>query len=97
MPGKNYQRHLWYCFIGACYQIGRPNPVSNLLNIKISNVQNQTASLSLYDLTGRLISNTESSIRNQKISYNTSSLVTGVYFVLLKLSDGRQATIKFIK
>ena len=74
-----------------------PNPVSNLLNIKISNVQNQTASLSLYDLTGRLISNTESRIRNQKISYNTSSLGTGVYFVLLKLIDGRQATIKFIK
>ena len=74
-----------------------PNPVSNLLNIKISNVQNQTAFLSLYDLTGRLISNTESSIRDQKISYNTSSLVTGVYFVSVKLSNGRQAIIKFIK
>ena len=69
-----------------------PNPARNILNVK-SNDNNVMKSVQVYDLTGRLVIDTN--LTNSSI--NVENLVTGSYIVLLKDETGKGYSQKFIK
>jgi hypothetical protein len=68
-----------------------PNPVRNELNVFISN--NTAAELSIYDLSGRLIS--EHSSSDALTTLNTSGLENGVYLLNTRINNS-VSTQKFI-
>lgn len=74
-----------------------PNPVSDVLNIEIRDVQDQKLDLSVFDISGRLISESKSAVYNQQLSYSIRSLNAGIYFLNIRLADGYQTKLKFIK
>jgi polyhydroxybutyrate depolymerase len=74
-----------------------PNPVSDELKIQIKHLENQKVFLSIFDISGRLISETKSMVRNQQISLSTQAFNSGVFFAQIKLENGHQSKIKFIK
>ena len=74
-----------------------PNPVLDVLNIQIKHLENQKVFLSIFDISGRLISETKPMVRNQQISLSTQPLNSGVFVAQIKLENGYQTFIKFIK
>ena len=74
-----------------------PNPVLDVLNIQIKHLENQKVFLSIFDISGRLISETKPMVRNQQISLSTQPLSSGVFFSQIKLENGYKTMIKFIK
>lgn len=74
-----------------------PNPSEDILNIKIpDNIDSKNASIQLYDINGRLVTQNVPSIIDNKISVEINTLSNGVY--LIHLISGNQKWSKlFIK
>jgi len=75
-----------------------PVPVANMLNIKGKPAELDNANITIYGLAGNSInvpSNT--SVGSGTITYNTSGLASGMYFVHLVTRDGRKVQTKFLK
>ena len=73
-----------------------PNPATNELNIKLSNVDNAVA-IHIYDLQGRLVQ-AELPSKNEDVQkISIANLVNGIYFIELEKADGQKTTGKFIK
>ncbi|MCW3071860.1 MAG: hypothetical protein JWO44_1750 [Bacteroidetes bacterium] len=71
-----------------------PNPANDVLNVNLSNVN--AVSVAVYDLQGRMISLEKTGNAGvQKI--DISSLVKGLYFVVIENSEGQKMTKKFVK
>ncbi len=70
-----------------------PNPAGDYITIKLNN-NREAAKALIYDLTGRLISS--KSFSNNKISFETSNLRTGIYIVYIQTIKG-SISKKFIK
>ncbi len=60
-----------------------PNPVDQLLNLNISAPESSNATLTIRDLSGRILSRTNVSLEfgNNTIQLNTDDLITGTYLV----------------
>ncbi|MDX1446893.1 T9SS type A sorting domain-containing protein, partial [Lishizhenia sp.] len=69
-----------------------PNPATDILNIDITELNNVTLNIALYDNTGRLVTSL-SGAQNQVVQFNTSELARGLY--TLKLQNGK--VLKSIK
>ena len=68
-----------------------PNPAS----AQVSFTLDSDAQVSVYDMTGRMVSTTDCMAGEAKI--NVSELVNGVYFVKFRFADGTTAVSKFVK
>lgn len=75
-----------------------PNPTNDLLNIS-SGTSLQNAKISLYDITGRVLSNRVNInlINNNSITLNVSNLASGNYFITIESDDNKKSTKQFIK
>ena len=67
-----------------------PNPANNALYLKVSSMMNETATLKLYDLSGRqlFIKSVELNAGENVFYENTSALQAGIYFVSIKTESG---------
>lgn len=74
-----------------------PNPVNNTLNINLGNISNQEVALQIVDISGRTIYNNQHFIKDNKLSYDTSVLNSGMYFLKLTFNNGTTNSFKFIK
>ncbi|MGK4568555.1 ASPIC/UnbV domain-containing protein [Flavobacterium sp. 3HN19-14] len=70
-----------------------PNPVADQLNIKVGNAMSTSESVQIFDLSGRLVASP--AISNNAIS--VKNLSTGTYILLIKATDGKKYTRKFLK
>ena len=68
-----------------------PNPAREQVSFNIEN----DAQVSIYDMTGRMVSTTDCMAGEAQI--NVSELVNGVYFVNFRFADGTKAVYKFVK
>ena len=68
-----------------------PNPVRE----QVSFVLESDAQVSVYDMTGRMVSTTKCMAGEAQI--NVSELVNGVYYVNFRFADGTTAASKFVK
>ncbi|HTB06519.1 MAG TPA: T9SS type A sorting domain-containing protein, partial [Bacteroidia bacterium] len=74
-----------------------PNPVNQILNIKFSTTQSIEAAISITDVTGRIIMESENEITpNTILPINTTDLQAGIYFVRI-ISKTSVQVVKFIK
>ena len=74
-----------------------PNPVNNTLNINVGNISNQEVELQIVDISGRTIYYNQYYIKDNNLSYDTSSLNSGMYFLKLNFNNGTTNSFKFIK
>ena len=74
-----------------------PNPVNGLLNVT-SDTSLINAKISLFDITGRVLSNAVnvSIIDSNKLNVNVSNLASGNYFITIE-DDSHKSTKQFIK
>ncbi len=74
-----------------------PNPNNGIANIKYSSPYNESLSLKIYDLTGKLLYVEQIQKNNQDLSYpvNLTNLPKGIYFVNL-ISDKSNRTTKCV-
>ncbi len=71
-----------------------PNPVSDVLNISISN---EISSIYIYDIAGKKVMSISDAKSSNKISINMSALEKGMYFIKIKDIEGVVETESFIK
>lgn len=77
-----------------------PNPVQDKLNIVLNSVGVEKVTISITDLAGKTIAlkSLETSIGDNNISFNTSSLASGTYLIKVNSSNNNElATQKFVK
>ena len=74
-----------------------PNPVEDVLNITFSDEINETVSLQIIDVNGRIIIQDERHTSNSPIIQDVSQLSKGLYFVRLSFNDGKTRSFKLIK
>lgn len=75
-----------------------PNPVVDVLNIKVNASQNSAMNISVYNIMGQKVMESNANIYagdNNRLSVNTSDLTSGIYFVTVK-ANGFEQTQKFI-
>jgi subtilisin family serine protease len=75
-----------------------PNPVNNRLNLNLSQPINQSLSIEILDLSGRVIFAKDEAIKPGEVNYlhNTAQLSEGIYFIRL-FNQNEQTTLKFAK
>ena len=75
-----------------------PNPTNDILNIK-SDISLQNSKITLYDITGRVLSNKINIdfIDDKSIIINVSNLADGNYFFTIETEDNNTLTKRFIK
>jgi hypothetical protein len=76
-----------------------PNPARNLMNLEVSNTKIGFMTISVIDISGKLILNEKVYKNASKIitPINVSSLPNGTYFLVLNYNNSRTDNIKFIK
>jgi hypothetical protein len=70
-----------------------PNPSSDILNIDLSSASEEVKSISIVDITGKLIQ-TIDVLENANISLNVSSFASGLYHV--KISSATNSIVRQI-
>jgi hypothetical protein len=65
-----------------------PNPVSDVLNIRLANTIEENVMIEIYDLSGRLVVSGRKQISDSVVSINIESLNSGMYFCKLNTSKG---------
>ncbi|HTB05610.1 MAG TPA: T9SS type A sorting domain-containing protein [Bacteroidia bacterium] len=74
-----------------------PNPADKVLNIKFNVIKAGSADISIMDMTGRLISETQNSVNpGSTVPLNIATMPTGIYFVKITTSTSSQV-VKFVK
>ncbi len=75
-----------------------PNPVSNVLSIRLPNDQNAAYQVQIQSVTGNiwLEKNIQPNINGIE-KLDISTLPLGIYFLSVRAKDGKLATVKFIK
>jgi glucose/arabinose dehydrogenase len=60
-----------------------PNPITNFVTIDVSNLTDEQVEISLYAVSGKLVSNATHSTTSNTITLDTSSLTSGYFFLHL--------------
>lgn len=68
-----------------------PNPSSDILNIDLSSANEEVKSISIFDITGKLIQ-TVDVVENANISLNIYSLASGLYYI--KISSATNTVVR---
>ncbi|MBR9846925.1 MAG: family 16 glycosylhydrolase [Algicola sp.] len=74
-----------------------PNPVQNKLYVDTHQFPEQNTILQVLDIKGRIISQNSYEYNGQKFIYDTSSLHSGIYIMMLSFENGITNSFKFIK
>ncbi|MBT7617198.1 MAG: T9SS type A sorting domain-containing protein, partial [Calditrichaeota bacterium] len=70
-----------------------PNPFNNVVNLEYTLPINQTASLKVYDMTGKLVDTISGNLQGEgTVSWNASGVQSGVY--MMQLESGNQVSLK---
>jgi Secretion system C-terminal sorting domain len=72
-----------------------PNPVTNVLNVVLTNTNYKTATVSLVDITGRTLLTQSKAFDNQAFVLNTETVANGIYTVIVTI-DGTQSLHKVV-
>jgi hypothetical protein len=72
-----------------------PNPVTNVLNVVLTNQNYKTATVSLVDITGRVIITQSKGADNQVFVLNTETIGNGIYTVIVTI-DGAPSMHKVV-
>lgn len=75
-----------------------PNPTSNLLNMTINSGSDQSATISVFDLSGKTVFTASQQLQTgeQVLTYDLTQLPAGIYLSEIKTVEGSQ-TMKFVK
>ena len=79
-------------FANAIFSIS-PNPATDVLNIKMKDKSTTFKTAQIFDMTGRMVSNT--AITNETVS--VKNLAVGTYIILLKDGNDKHFSQKFLK
>ncbi len=71
-----------------------PNPVSDILNLEITDINTENISINILDASGRLVSNESANFSNGESKIDLSKLTRGTYFI--KVNDLNKTTIRKI-
>lgn len=74
-----------------------PNPTSSDLHIETNQIMQQNVELVVVDISGRTVSQNAFYVEDRTITYNTTRLNSGIYFMTISFENGATNTIKFIK
>ncbi len=74
-----------------------PNPVKNKLNIKFTRTTNAPVDLQVFDISGRQVYRKTQQTYNNKVSYSTDALKSGLYFARVSINNTRIYAFKFLK
>ncbi|MBT3233756.1 MAG: T9SS type A sorting domain-containing protein [Calditrichaeota bacterium] len=70
-----------------------PNPFNNVVNLDYTLQINQSASLKVYDMTGKLVDTISGNIQGEgTVSWNANGMQSGVY--MMQLESGNQVSLK---
>jgi choice-of-anchor B domain-containing protein len=69
-----------------------PNPVFSVINIDIQNLDKEITEVTIIDLTGKIIHQTEQIQQNELIQIRANQWPPGLYFVQLRAKDGSQVS-----
>ncbi len=69
-----------------------PNPATDKLNIEFQDLQASQLSVSVTDLSGRIVKQAESTISQNKLTINTSGLTGGTY--VIRVTDNQKVLVK---
>ena len=72
-----------------------PNPATNLLNVNISNAKFKNSSVTIYNVSGQQLMN--SNMIGTNTALNIEDLSNGVYFINVSNEIGFNKTVKFVK
>ena len=72
-----------------------PNPVTNVLNVVLTNQNYHTATVSLMDITGRTLLTQSKASDNQAFVLNTETVGSGIYTAVVTI-DGTQSLHKVV-
>jgi hypothetical protein len=72
-----------------------PNPVTDLLNISISNCNFKNSEVIVYNVSGAEVLKTN--MANSSAQLNIENLSNGVYLVKVTNQNGFNKTVKFVK
>lgn len=72
-----------------------PNPASDIVNIQFSNNNVRERIITITDMSGRMVSNLNQKVAQEKLTINTSSLQNGTYMLNI-LSNDKVTTQKFV-
>jgi hypothetical protein len=72
-----------------------PNPTSDVLTLKVENLDHSTLSYSLYNMSGKRLEN--KTLVGNETSIDMSKLVAGTYFLKVTDNDKEVSTFKIIK
>ncbi len=73
-----------------------PNPVSNVLHIENGLIKNETVSINIYSIDGKIVYSNKNVNFNTRYSVDVSKLTTGIYFVTVN-RNGKLDKFKFTK
>jgi hypothetical protein len=68
-----------------------PNPVSNLLHLSLTNVEQGECTIKIFSIDGRIVTDRALTVtKGQPVEVNTSSWAPGLYEVVIEQNGGRQ-------
>jgi PKD repeat protein len=75
-----------------------PNPVKDILDIRVNAIQAANVQMTVYDMVGNVIStqNVQVNIGENNMTQNVSSYASGVYMIVMQTGSSR-ATSRFVK
>ena len=74
-----------------------PNPTKGELTLQLAQVLEGSASVSIMDISGKLIEKQQISATDNTITLSLSHLVSGVYFIQLTTEKGQSSVVKICK
>jgi hypothetical protein len=81
--------------VAASYLLVYPNPATNMVTVKVADVQSEKARLDILDIAGRIVKSIPVTLNNneQTLQVNVSSLSRGTYVIKLQLAQKVQTQI----
>jgi uncharacterized lipoprotein YddW (UPF0748 family) len=74
-----------------------PNPFNNQFEIEFQNPFSNNAKVSIFDVSGKQVSEQDYTISNSKIAVNPINIPNGVYFAKISFENGSSESFKIIK
>jgi hypothetical protein len=74
-----------------------PNPVSDVLTVTLSGIEDVNGTLEMIDVLGKAVQCHISMVNNSTFNIQTSTLSSGVYFIRYKDDEGRTGMVKVVK
>ena len=73
-----------------------PNPANDVLNIEITDERAKAKNFFMYDNIGNLVTHKNVNAESNNYVFPTSNIKTGLYYFVIELQDGSQATRKIL-